>query len=241
MIRGVFFDAGNTLLFPDYDIYRGICAKLGVGVTHEQTVRAEAAARSAFDAAVASSPGAEVHGFWPVYYTPFYEILGVPQETIPDAIELTRNANDEGLGIWKIPAEELDWTLDELSRRDIVVGIISNSDGRLEWRLDQLGILARFEFVIDSAVVGASKPNPEIFRDALRRSSLRSDQTIYVGDYYEVDVIGARSAGILPVLLDPVMAYENVDCRVITRLRDLLPLVDVINEGGGAARRESAG
>jgi putative hydrolase of the HAD superfamily len=236
MIKGVFFDAGNTLLFPDYDIYRGICAELGIGVDREQVIRAEASARNAFDAAVASSPGAQVHGFWPVYYTPFYEILGVPPALIPRAIELTSRANDEGLGIWKVPVDELDRTLDELSVRDISAGIISNSDGRLEWRLDQLGILGRFEFVIDSAVVGVSKPDPAIFRDALRRGSLRSDQAIYVGDYYEVDVVGARSVGMLPVLLDPVRAYKNVDCRVITRLRDVLDLIDEANAGSTPRR-----
>ena len=68
MIRGVFFDAGNTILFPDYYIYRDICEALGVEVAIDEIVRAEAGARGAFDRSVADSPGAEVHGFWPVYY-----------------------------------------------------------------------------------------------------------------------------------------------------------------------------
>ena len=225
MIKGVFFDAGNTILFPDYYIYRDICEALGVEVAIDQIVRAEAAARSAFDTAVAESPGSEVHGFWPVYYTPFYELLGVQDATIPDAIEMTRVANDTGLGIWKQPVEGLDATLDELAARELVVGIISNSDGRLEWRLDEMGLLDRFDFVIDSAIVGISKPNRGIFEDALKRSSLSPEEAIYVGDYYEVDVRGARAAGMLPVLFDPVGAYEDVDCEVIARLRGV---VDVI-------------
>jgi putative hydrolase of the HAD superfamily len=231
MIKGVFFDAGNTLLFPDYEIYRRICAGFGADVTLEQVIEAEAAARSAFDTAVASSPGAEVHGFWPVYYTPFYDRLGIPVESIPDAIELTREANDTGLGIWKVPVQGMEATLHALAERGVCVGIISNSDGRLEWRLDQLGILGRFEFVIDSAVVGISKPDPRIFREALERSALSADQAIYVGDYYEVDVVGARSVGMTPVLLDPVGAYDSVDCQVITRFRDLPDLVDDLSDG----------
>ena len=234
MIRGVFFDAGNTLLFPDYHIYREICAGLGLEVTREQVIRAEAAARSAFDNAVASSAGREVHGFWPVYYEPFYTLLGLPSHAIHEAIELTRRANDEGLGIWRIPVEGMDDLLETLSDGGFAVGIISNSDGRLEWRLDQLGILGRFDFVVDSAVVGVSKPDPAIFRDALKRSSLPAEQTIYVGDYYEVDVVGARSAGMLPVLFDPVSAYENVDCHVVSRIGGVLDVVKELGaEGGG--------
>ncbi|MFH1865822.1 MAG: HAD-IA family hydrolase [Candidatus Eisenbacteria bacterium] len=225
MIRGVFFDAGNTILFPDYYIYRDICEALGVGVTIEGIVQAEAAARSAFDSSVAGSPGAEVHGFWSIYYTPFFELLGIPEETIPDAIEMTRVANDTGLGIWKEPVEGLDDTLDELAAQDLSLGIISNSDGRLEWRLDEIGILDRFDFVIDSAIVGISKPDRRIFEDALNRSSLSPEEAIYVGDYYEVDVRGARAAGMLPVLFDPVGAYDEVDCEVITRLKDIVDVV----------------
>jgi putative hydrolase of the HAD superfamily len=225
MIRGVFFDAGNTILFPDYFIYRDICEALGVEVSIDGIVRAEAAARSAFDSAVAYSPDSEVHEFWPVYYTPFYELLGVPDEIIPDAIEMTRVANDTGLGIWKEPVEGLDATLDELAAQGLSLGIISNSDGRLEWRLDELGVLDRFDFVIDSAIVGISKPDRRIFQDALKRSSLSPEEAVYVGDYYEVDVRGARAAGMLPVLFDPVGAYDDVDCEVISRLKDIVDVV----------------
>jgi len=225
MIRGVFFDAGNTILFPDYYIYRDICEALGVEVAIDDIVRAEAAARGAFDRSVAESPGAEVHGFWPIYYTPFYEILGVLDEAIPDAIEMTRVANDTGLGIWRQPVDGLDDTLDDLAALDMSVGVISNSDGRLEWRLDEIGILDKFDFVIDSAIVGISKPDRRIFQDALKRSSLEPEEAVYVGDYYEVDVRGARVAGMLPVLFDPVGAYSDADCEVITRLRDIVDIV----------------
>ena len=120
--------------------------------------------------------------------------------------------------------------VDGLQKRSLG-GVHFESFAGLVRGLDQLGILGRFEFVIDSAVVGVSKPDPAIFQDALRRGSLRSDQAIYVGDYYEVDVVGARSVGMLPVLLDPVRAYGDVDCHVITRLSGVLDLIDEANNG----------
>lgn len=228
MIQGVFFDAGNTILFPDYEVYRDICEALGHVVSVREVVGAEAGARSSFDKAVRTGPGGGVHGFWPVYYTPFYESLGLPPDVVPEAIEMTRVANDNGLGIWKEPVDDLEETLDVLSGRGLNTGIVSNSDGRLEWRLAELGILDRFDFVIDSAVVGVSKPDPEIFRIALDKSSLEPSEAVYVGDYYEVDVVGARSVGMMPVLFDPVGVYAGADCDVISSFPDILDVLDGI-------------
>ncbi len=235
MIKGVFFDAGNTILFPDYEIYREICEALGAEVGLEQIVRAEAEARDAFDRAVASSPRSEVGAFWPVYYTPFYKLLDIPAPAIPDAIEMTRVANDNGLGIWKKPVDGLDDVLDAFAERNLSVGIISNSDGRLAWRLEELGILDRFDVVIDSAVEGVSKPDPLIFQEALKRSFLMPDVAVYVGDYYEVDVRGARGAGMTPVLFDPAGAYPNADCHVIRSFREIVGLVDGLGDGDAEA------
>jgi putative hydrolase of the HAD superfamily len=226
MVKGVFFDAGNTIIFPDYEIYRGIASSLGLSVTTDEVMAAEARARKAFDRAVSHASGTNVYDFWSIYYTPFYEHLGFESGSIPGAIEMTRAANDEGLGIWKIPVEGLDYVLDELELRELRTGIISNSDGRLEERLSEIGIRDRFGFLIDSAVISISKPDPGIFEEALRVSSLTAADTVYVGDYYAVDVIGARGIGMRPVLFDPYSAYGEVDCAIIRRFEDLIGLLD---------------
>jgi putative hydrolase of the HAD superfamily len=235
MLRGVFFDAGNTVVFPDYTIYRDIAASLGARVGIEDVVVAEARARTAFERAVAESPGGGVMRYWSVYYTPFYQDLGVAAYAIHEAIARTRAANDDGLGIWKVPVEGLDGTLDALRERGLAVGIVSNSDGRLERRLGEIGIADRFDFVIDSAVVGVSKPDPGIFRLALDRAALAPADAMYVGDYYEVDVVGSRAAGMAPVLFDPVGAYDAVDCPVVKRFEDVVPIVDERMERAGGA------
>jgi len=231
MLRGVFFDAGNTVVFPDYSIYRDIAVALGAEADIDGVVLAEARARTAFERAVAASATGGVMRYWPVYYTPFYEELGVPAGAIPEAIERTRAANDAGLGIWKVPVEGLEDTLGALRRRGLAVGIVSNSDGRLEQRLGEIGIADRFDFVIDSAVVGVSKPDPRIFRLALDRAGLAGSDAVYVGDYYEVDVVGSRAAGMAPVLFDPVGAYDAVDCPVVTRFGDVVGVVDDLMSG----------
>jgi len=225
MLEGVFFDAGNTLLFPDYDIYRDIARSLGAEVDREAVIAAEAGARSSFDRAVATS-GGDVRAFWPVYYTPFYRGLGLPESAIDEAVELTRRANDVEPGIWRIPVDGLEETLGRLRERRLGIGIVSNSDGRLERRLEDIGIATQFDFVVDSAVIGVSKPDVRIFRAALERGGLSAESVAYVGDYYEVDVVGARGAGMRPVLFDPVEVYGEVDCDTITRFAEIVTLVD---------------
>jgi putative hydrolase of the HAD superfamily len=232
MIRGVFFDAGNTIVFPDYGVYQGIANSFGLDVSIDNVVEAEALARSTFDRAVAERSEEGVHGYWPVYYTPFYLHLGVPAAEVPRAIEMTREANDAGLGIWREPVDGFDSTMDSLSGRDVVLGIVSNSDGRLEDRLGEIGIRDRFDFVIDSMIVGVSKPDPRIFHMALDAASLPPSEVVYVGDYYAVDVIGARTAGITPVLFDPYGAYEDVDCAVMKEFGDILDLIEKWTDDG---------
>lgn len=228
MVRGVFFDAGNTVVFPDYSIYVGIAASLGASVEVDDVVRAEALARRAFDRAVAESPRG-AGSFWPVYYTPFYQHLGLFGESMSLAIEKTREANAAGLGIWCVPVDGFSATMDALEVRGLTVGVISNADGRLADRLRTLGMSDRFSFILDSALVGVSKPDPRIFEMAVETSGLPADACAYVGDYYEIDVRGAREVGMRPVLFDPVGFYDDVDCDTVTRFGDIVELIDLWN------------
>ena len=57
--------------------------------------------------------------------------------------------------------------------------------------------------VIDSALVGYEKPDPRIFAAALERTGADPDRTLHIGDLYHADVVGARTAGIHALLLDP--------------------------------------
>jgi putative hydrolase of the HAD superfamily len=57
-------------------------------------------------------------------------------------------------------------------------------------------------------VEGVEKPDPEIFLRACRRMGVEPGAALYVGDLYPVDVLGARSAGMEALLLDPMGRLE---------------------------------
>jgi len=78
------------------------------------------------------------------------------------------------------------------------LAVISNFDGRLRLILEQLSISKFFKHVFVSSELGADKPDPEIFRRALRVVDLPSDQVLHVGDDPERDWKAASAAG-LPI------------------------------------------
>ena len=77
-----------------------------------------------------------------------------------------------------------------------------------------------------SAYAGAAKPDREVFTYALARIEALPEQTIYVGDVYLADVLGARGAGIEPILIDRAGRFGFVDCVVVRSLVEICSLMD---------------
>jgi HAD superfamily hydrolase (TIGR01509 family) len=127
--------------------------------------------------------------------------------------------------------EGVERTLDELRRRGLHLGIVSNID---EDQLAHMGRLARlaerFDSVLSSEVAGSCKPHGEIFRAALRRAGCAADEALFVGDTIGQDVAGAARAGLRSVLLwhradrDPPESSPPPD-HVIRRFAEVLDLV----------------
>jgi putative hydrolase of the HAD superfamily len=93
-------------------------------------------------------------------------------------------------------------TLQRLKRQGKTLGIISNWDSRLFGLCKGLGLEPYLDFILASAVVGAAKPSPKIFQEALRRSGFSAETALHVGDSLEDDILGAQRVGILAVFLD---------------------------------------
>jgi putative hydrolase of the HAD superfamily len=106
------------------------------------------------------------------------------------------------------------------------LALISNFDQppHVHRILRETGLAAFFKTIVVSGEVGIKKPEPEIFRIALDRTGLRSDDVVYVGDTQE-DVDGAKAAGIRPILIarpdDPkrprILDYTRKDEQISDR------------------------
>ena len=125
------------------------------------------------------------------------------------------------------PFPEVANVLEALQERDYRLGIVSNWSWNLRDRVAQAALDGFFEIMWASAYAGCNKPHPGIFFQALLQMDLSAERTLYVGDSYAHDVVGARSAGLDVVLLDRKGSAGEPDCPVIG---DLWGLFDLLGE-----------
>lgn len=91
-----------------------------------------------------------------------------------------------------------------------MLGLISNIDKDITPLLDKLGITGWLNICMTSYEAGVSKPHPEIFHKAVQKAGMDSGDVLYVGDQYQIDVLGARSAGLRALLVDRGGFFDEV-------------------------------
>lgn len=216
----IFLDAGNTLVHLDFLRVAGI-------LREEFGLEADPAAMEA------AEPRARVHvdlervdrdaekERWHTYFWTVLSAAGWPDRArIPEAIRALF-ARNRIFTLWSRPARAAAETLERLRADGYELAVISNSDGSVEAMLERLGLTKFLRFVIDSHLVGVEKPDPRIFRMALDRSGADPARSLYVGDMFHIDVLGARSAGMQAALLDPAGLHSARDCTRVREIADL--------------------
>ena len=97
--------------------------------------------------------------------------------------------------------------LERLRGAGFKLAVVSNSEGTIEQMLTEIGLRELFATVIDSSVVGFTKPDPRIFALALERLGVEAGEALMVGDSPSADVDGAHAVGIRAALIDPYDFY----------------------------------
>ncbi len=126
---------------------------------------------------------------------------------------------------WQLYPETVE-ALGKLQSQGVVLGVISNFDSRLFGLLDGLGITQFFNPIVISTRAGVAKPAAAIFLRALAQHGLAPEHALHVGDSYEMDIEGARGAGLTPVLIDrwpnPSQTKDYLSVRSLFELPELL-------------------
>jgi putative hydrolase of the HAD superfamily len=120
-------------------------------------------------------------------------------------------------------------TLEALRAAGLKLALITNGSARMQrGKLKCLAIEPAFDTILISEAEGVSKPDPRIFRLALERLNTTADRAVFVGDHPDVDVAGARSAGMKAVWRrDPAVSRNVPSDAEIEELRDLLRLLGI--------------
>ncbi len=239
-IRAIFYDAGHTLVRPRPEIeevWDFLAHQIGIAIAADQRgpfpdVAAFFYTRLGEDGLGSYASDEAARTFWSEYYA---YALRDAAPSLPRSELLSA-----GAAMFDWYADPAQWqpfpeTLDALHAardRGLVQGVVS------DWGTDLLPILRAHEitrlmdFVVASAVVGASKPHREIFLYALGRANVHAEETVYVGDSYLADVLGSRAAGLHPVLIDRAGAAPPIDAPVVSSLTEVLAVVDQLDTSG---------
>ena len=225
--RAVLFDAGNTLIALDYErLASGVSRAVGREVSSERLRSGSAEAAGALERATGTDRERAA-----AYLESLFLLSGVRADELESVrAEVVRLHRERHLWIGVEPGT-VD-ALDELRRRGLRLGVVSNSDGKVAEALAAAGLRQHFEVVVDSTLAGVEKPDPRIFAVALETMGIDAAETVYVGDVYEVDVVGARRAGLFPVLLDAGGARHRDDVSIIASLSELPGLLAAGVAGG---------
>lgn len=230
--RAVFFDAGNTLIFPRFDQLADELTREGRAATAEDFRAAERAAKQALDAWLwpqilrGDVPRTIDMHYWREYMTALMVRLGVAEVDRSAAIERVASAFRQ-ISFWSDVHPETPRVLESLREQGLCLGVISNSNGSVEEQLERLGLARFFSVIIDSHHVGVEKPHPEIFRIALRRvpEKITPAQAAFVGDTNSTDMGGAQLTGLRGILIDRVGAYPQAEVPRINSLPELEALL----------------
>jgi len=211
--RYIFFDVGNTLLFPNRPrMLAPLPAEKHPSLAGWQAL--ERRTKREFDQGVMS--GKVDHGFWWTFHTYLLQQCDAMDDGIRDAlVQNTQNSAN-----WD---QILPGTRDALDRikQQYGIAVISNADGRIDAVLRRCGICDCFASITDSGNVGHEKPHPAIFAAALREMKADPADSLYVGDVYSVDYVGARNAGMQAVLFDVAGTYRKREVPRVESLNEL--------------------
>lgn len=118
--------------------------------------------------------------------------------------------------------------MSELQYQGMIMGVISNVDKDIKPLMDELGVSPFLTTAVTSQETGFTKPHPEIFLEAIRRVELPPEQIIFVGDQYQIDVLGSSAVGMKAVLLDRGGFSEApAECP---RVRNLFQIGNMIDQ-----------
>lgn len=232
-VRAILFDLDGTLhmsrpssLHAFYDF----AARLGVSDSAEKRLAAMRWTHSYWATSAELNRDLETYrgneeAFWTNYSRLHLCAFGCTEDL---AQELAPRLHD----YMKTEYKPEDWvppdvpaTLQILGQAGFRLAVLSNRSSPCDDYLKTLNLLDFFDFAVVAGQVSSWKPEPEIFHHALERWELSPGEVIYVGDNYYADVVGARRAGLRPVLLDSEGLFPDAGCetiRVMGELPDLL-------------------
>ena len=228
MIKAVCFDLHETLAHyqpPREEVYATACHELGLEVSPEALRKSLPQAdvwwrEENYRSPIGKRPPKERNAAYIEYG--LTALRGVGLEVSRDIVtQILMKVFPDGLK-FKLYDDALP-TLKLLKELNLILGIISNVGQDTTSTCQNLGLQPYLDFQVTSFEVGCDKPRPGIFLAALERAQVNAEEAIYVGDQYDLDIVGARGVGMKAVLIDRNDSFPEItDCPRIHRLTEIV-------------------
>jgi HAD superfamily hydrolase (TIGR01509 family) len=209
--RAILFDAGFTLTFHDGARIAAYAAKAGVTADAAALERAERALREEFRETEGVVMRTHADGGFSWHERMYRRLLALA-ETPGASASLDHAASvilreHRASNAWRRIGLGVREALEQLRGAGFKLGVVSNSEGTIEQMLIEIDLRPLLDAVVDSSVVGFTKPDPRIFQIALDQLGVAAGDALMVGDSPSADVDGASAAGIRAALIDPYDFY----------------------------------
>lgn len=218
----VVFDCADTLLRMNpsrAELFRDAATKVGVVLPLKDIERAYEIVDFAIkmkSSVIGSQEGKKLDFYYTIN-SALCNVLGIQRSV---SVLHPRLLAEFGRRRQWCPFPDVIGTLSQISRW-VPLYVLANWDSELPAVLRQTGLERFFHSVLSSEMLGREKPERGCFDEFLCRTSVDPANALYVGNEYLADVVGARNAGLTPVLVDRDGKMPSADCLRIANLAEL--------------------
>lgn len=118
-----------------------------------------------------------------------------------------------------------------LHQNQVKIGICTNMTAEIQLKkLQRLGIADAIDAFVSSEEAGADKPNPAIFEMALRKVNAKPEETVFIGDNYHHDVIGAQAANIPAIWLNWKGKPSHTENTAYTEVKTMAEIATLLQK-----------
>jgi putative hydrolase of the HAD superfamily len=230
-LKAVLFDLDGTVLLDarsPVEQFLLFCQRLGHACNGDTARRLERWQHEYWATRQQVEADLTEHGqekFWLAYNVRQLEFVGMAGPLDDHARKIDSWFRDEYVSTPLVP-DDVRPTLTYLRDLGLTLGLVSNRTTALAALAAENGLDHLFHFTLSAGEAASWKPDPGIFNQAVQRAAATPQTCAYVGDNYFADVLGARGAGLVPILVDRRNIFPEADCRIIKsigELRDCLP------------------
>ncbi|GAB4416360.1 MAG: hypothetical protein Kow002_02080 [Anaerolineales bacterium] len=236
-LKAILFDFDGTLrhhIPMGGDVFTDYVISLGFPVTNEDRLRAARWEHFYFanSLEIQSDQKLIVDGdqsaFWIKFGQRRLVALGLPpsivEELSPKVSAHMRTAYKPE--VWM--PEELHTLLPALKEAGYTLGVVSNRSEPYHESVEELGLQDHFDVILAAGEINSWKPDTKIFHHAVELANSKPEQTLYIGDNYYADIVGAHRAGLQPVLYDRLGIFADANCPIIDSFKQLPAILERI-------------